>query len=250
VDDAETLPAQLCRLYQANIYNGSRRWVLLLLASKSLRFDSVIFTAVERTPLSELYCAQFYQFKAFDVGNGLPDESFRLPDVSVMNLAKILPRANEFFFNYLKSRLIALTNAITIGLVAPPQHELGFIHRYQHVADLIEKEVECARMLKSYFLAKGIDVGFLFFPVHETIYGEATTDGAETLSFIDRVSKRLAESGLRTMNTKACLIEAKSRKLVYQIHDSHLNGAGLESIAECLRQSDLFALIDPRRAKE
>jgi hypothetical protein len=243
-DDQATFSSRLCRLYRANVYNGSRRNELSLLRVESLRFDAILFTTTERIPLADKYCGEFKQFAA-EYDRKIPDRDIRLPDASPVSLVKMLYGANEFLMGYMKSRLHTLFNAILHGLLAPPGHIIMESHRYQRIAAVVEREVVCARKLTAFFGARGIAVGFLYFPSHQTIYRQEADFAVDdnTASFIDRMSERLAEAGLRTMNTKACLNEAKSRTLVFQMHDTHLNADGYESLAKCLGRSNLSALV-------
>ena len=245
-DDAGTFPSQLCRLYHANVYNGSRRHGLSLLRVESFRFDAILFTTAERYSLADQFCSPLVPFAA-EYDRKISERDIRMPDASPARLVKILGQANAYFNGYLKGRLNVLFNAILLGPLAPSGHIIMVPHRYLSVAAVVEREISCAKTLAAFFEVRGITVGFLYFPAHQTVYGQEAdfVVDDDTASFIDRMSDGLAEAGLRTMNTKACLKEAKSRALVYQMHDTHLNADGYGRIAECLRRSNLLVLITP-----
>jgi hypothetical protein len=97
----------------------------------------------------------------------------------------------------------------------------------------------------AFFESRGFAVGFLYFPAEQTIYAkeEHLDVDDDTLSYIDKLTDRLSAAGLRTMNTKTCLNKAKLRESVAQMQDTHLNGNGLESLAECLGRSSLASLV-------
>ena len=245
-DDGATFSAQLCRLYEANVYDGSRRNGLSLLRVESFRFDAILFTTTERHPLAAQYCPTLDQLAA-EYDQKIPDRDIRLPRATLAGLYEVLTKGEKFFVGYMKSRLQALFTSILLGPVAPTRHIIIASHRYQPVEPVVANDIACAQKLSAFFEAKGLAVGFLYFPSHQTLYGKEADFAVDedTASYIDRMSAKLAAAGLRTMNTKECLNKVKSRTLVYQIHDTHLNADGYRSLAECVGRSDLSALVAP-----
>ncbi len=130
-------------------------------------------------------------------------------------------------------------------MTAPEAHLIKFTHNRASAAGDVAKELACAKKLAAFFEPKGIKVGFLYFPAHQTIYGRDSgiEVSAETFNFLDEVYDSLRAANLRTINSKACLMRAKEHALVVQMHDTHLNANGYSAIADCLIASDLAELF-------
>jgi hypothetical protein len=245
--DSETFSAQLCQRYDANIYDGSRRHGRSLLRVQSLKFDTVLITATERYLMSVYHCPLLDKF-AQDYDQEIPVSDAVLPHLTPSRLYQTVHKAHDFFESYLKARLGVLFSTPLRGPMAPNNHIDIARHQYVPVDDVVDREVNCLKKLTAFFETKGIAVGFLYFPAHQTLYAEELgfPAGHETLSFIDKMSDKLTSLGIPTMNTKVCLDEVKPQTLVYHKHDTHLNADGYRRIAECLGRSALAGLIRDR----
>ena len=249
-DDSGTFPAQLCKLYAANVYNGSRRHGLSLLRVATHPFDSVIFTTAEGGLLTDRYCNQLDRFVA-QFHEKIEPDTLRLPQRSMRELRRLVFGATKAARGYLAGRIKAFYSAMTLGPVAPYTHVIKYTHRFEALPQLVQAEVDCARRLATFFEGQGMKTGFLYFPAHQTMYGAEAglLLDAETASFIDRATSALSAHGFRTLNTKACLNDAKRHTQIFQRHDSHLNAAGFLAIADCVERSDLFELVHATPAK-
>lgn len=230
LSDVDTLPVQLCKAFDVSIYNGARKNGLDLLRIKGMGFSKIIFTSTERFG----FLSQCEALKTFrDVANNPVEKAQFKTKISVMDLLK---KTNKFVSGYLKQRLQALLK-ITQPLEAPSAHLIK--HEHTQPVDVETNELKCIVELNNFFHNRNMIVGFLYFPSHQTIYGnDVSLETPEsTLNFIPNMVKKMQAVGVNTFDTKACLMKAKDRVEVNQLHDTHLSREGFSALVECLRSS-------------
>ncbi|MBL0319272.1 MAG: hypothetical protein IPP74_08295 [Alphaproteobacteria bacterium] len=243
-DDSQTFPAQLCKNYHASIYNAARNHDLDLLRHPTYHFNAILFSITERDDFSTSYCSKLDEIEAH-YDEKLPEQSFYIPKATFKQNWLMLRHGHKFLMGYLRNRIKALFYGINHGFIAPDNQIIKFTHQRQDADGDIERETACAKRLVNFFHQKHINVGFLYFPAHQTLYGKdyhlSIDEG--TYTFIDKISARFKQEGLLTFNSKQCLLDAKAKGLVYQMHDTHLNGFGYYHLAECLKHSPLDTLF-------
>ena len=240
--DEGTLPAQLCRLFGAAIYNSAGRSGLEILRHPDYRFDAVLFTRTERAMVNRDCDDSFEKFGR--EGDALRSrESFLLPEGGARRSVAAQAQAG---LKHLSGVITSRARALLLGRWRAPESHLDITapHRVAR-ADAIARNVDCARRIEDYFRQRGLAVGFLVFPAHQTIYPAelGLRPDAATLGFIDELSRAWAKAGVRSFNSKQCLQAAAARGTVYHPHDTHLNALGYQALAECLRDSRLAPLF-------
>ncbi len=243
-DDSQTFPAHLCKQHHASIYNGANKHDMDLLRHPTMRFNSVLISKTERDNFSDSFCKQLDDLEAH-YDEKLPESSFQIPGGTFDQTKIMLKHGHKFLMGYLRGRVKAFFYGINHGFIAPEAHPYKCRHERKDVAADIEKETACAKRITKFFHDKHMKVGFLYFPAHQTIYGKESnlTIDEGTNSFIDKMTQRLKQEGIPTFNSKQCLLNAKAKGLVYQMHDTHMNGFGYQALTECLKQSDLEKLF-------
>jgi len=241
--DEGVFSSHLCRLYPAAIYNGARKHGLEMLKHPDYGFDAILFTLTERNAANG-NCAG--SLEKFDENAAEPRtrESYLLPEGRDRQ-----PWLEHFQagIKHLHGFLSGRFKAFALGRWFPPERHLDVAapHRVNR-SDSVARNVECARNTAAYFKAKGIAVGFLVFPAHQTLYPAelGLQVDAVTMGFVDDLSRALSEAGIRTFNAKACLQAASRERAVYNRHDSHMNAAGFGALAACLKDSRLSPLFE------
>lgn len=236
VDDKNIFSSQLCKQFNANIYNAASKNGLRLITTEEYKFDSILFTTDERRPLSS-YCSQLNNLEA-NYHKKTPLE-FMTIKTSFNSLIAMITGSFSFIDGYLRNRVHALFSLYKT--VAPEDHLIKHQHS-KSTAD-IAADMACAIRIRDFFLLKNVQVGFLYFPAHQTIYGREGHLNNVTRNFIDVMSTQLKKESIKSLNSKQCLLDGKKRTLVYQKHDSHINGNGFALLAQCTAASDLAALF-------
>jgi hypothetical protein len=243
-DDAGTFGAQMCRRTGAAIYNGGRQSGLDLLRVASMPFDAILFTVTEHSAFATRYCRKLDDLAA-QYDRKLGRDDLAITPVGPLQLTRALGGAVASVQGYLGSRIRRLMAWTHEASTAPDGHIIKYPHRHQPAARFIDSDLSCAQRLAAFFEPRGYQVGFLYFPAHQTIYGPESgmTIDADTLSYISLATERFRAAGLRTMDTRDCLMRAKAQALVVQMHDTHLSAAGYGALADCLGQSELAGLF-------
>ena len=101
-----------------------------------------------------------------------------------------------------------------------------------------EKLNQAVRTVKAYhdlFKKRGIRFIFLAIPNKETIFYESL--GTERPVFLERLTRRLRELGVETVNVQPAFEKAfrEDSVLLYQRDDTHWNGEGVKIAAELIR---------------
>jgi hypothetical protein len=239
-DDSGVFTSHLCKKTSASIFNAAVRGMsanygLGFLRNKDMIFDVLLFTTTERAGFNKTYCSSFDKFEQlYDTPLKADEMIINSKDTDYTYYRNI----HNFVIGYLQSRMRAILDSVKYGLTAPEKNIIAFGHVFKDdvIDGYINDEINCAKRLQKFFASKGFVVGFLYFPAHQTIYGTDVnlTPPPSTLNFIDTITEKFSKEGLKTFNSKSCLLVAKKREPVYQPHDSHLNHRGFEVLAECL----------------
>jgi hypothetical protein len=234
--------SQLCGLFDAAIYNGSRRHGLELLRHPDYRFDAILFTQSERT-LVHGGCEWLPDGLAASLERPRSRASYLLPDER--NRRPVSDQV-EAAASHLSGVLESKMRLLEAGRWTAPEGHLDITAPHRVTGPKAGADgLECAKRAERFFAQRGIKAGFLVFPAHQTIYpGElgVTLDEA-TSTFIDELTAAWTSAGLRTVNSRRCLLDARARGVVFHPHDSHLNELGYRSLAECVAGSSLASLF-------
>jgi hypothetical protein len=240
--DDGVFSSKLCSVFEAAIYNGARRHGLELLGHPDYRFDAILFTQTERA-LARGGCEWWTGGLERNLAAGRSRESFLLPDERTRR-----PFAAQFevgvshLFDVLASKL----RLLEAGRWRAPERHLDVTapHRVASTQS-VANSLQCASRVEQFFAQRGIAVGFLVFPAHQTIYADelGVTLDKPTSLFIDELTSAMAAAGLRTVNSRKCLLDARKRGSVFHPHDSHLNELGYHALAECVTGSSLARLF-------
>jgi hypothetical protein len=234
LSDRQTFPFQLLAEGGPCIYNAGRHNTIDAFQIPELNFTSVLVTSTERDGFT-WYCD--LQPESWDFSKS-DSQSLQLQRVSAPRLA--LETAIERTISVVRGKV---QNLLALRLQAPRSRLVKFQHSL--TPEAIKENVECVVRLNAVFAEHGLDASFLLFPAAQTIYPEdaPVQPDSVTLSFISSLSTELRLRGIRTIDSKDCLMGQQSSMV--QLHDTHLSPEGTKRLAHCVMSAQLLVSQSP-----
>jgi len=234
VSDEDNITWILGEKTGAPIYNAGRRHGLWFLKNPLYKFKTIVLTITERDPVSNL-CLNI---SMPDLLEKYPtDASFSLP---APNYFRYTLRTARFVNDVIRAWMEKLYHMPNLGIMAP--EDRMDTHGHVKNKENLRQDLECISKLHDFFAKTGVETAFFFFPANQTIYGTREIDDF-TKNYIELFTKTLTNRGIKTFNSKSCLLKAKALGSVAQMHDTHINGAGHRALAHCLLESEMRTLF-------
>jgi hypothetical protein len=94
-------------------------------------------------------------------------------------------------------------------------------------------------------MTRGIETAFIYFPAQQTILANKLGLNLDsvTYDFIPNAFHRMSNLKLKSLDTRACLLDDAATMQVTHPHDTHLNKQGILSMAQCIDKSELKLFI-------
>jgi hypothetical protein len=222
VSDRETFPSQLNLFSRYNVYNASRVNGFSILNSSEIRgqWKYIIISSTERNGFSN-FCI---------------DSKFQLPKSNPIHLQ----RKTIFSYQYLIAYLRRVqgwvdqkySSIISGRILAPSDRIITTQHSFDEKN--FQADLNCVTVMDSEIREYGLTPIFLLFPSNQSLYPEDSPllPNIFTLNYISQLSKVGSERGIALFDSIDCL--RKSKKVVSQTHDTHLNAAGYKALAVCM----------------